>query len=85
MDQTNDSEPMHIMLNLGCRTILIKSVWTLVALVWGAMQPLANMKHTKVYGFYRIGLSTGELEKKQKRYEGKKLESYSSSRKLFSL
>ena len=65
---------MHIMLNSGCRTILIKSVQTFVAIVWGAVQPLANMKRTKVYGCYLIGLSTGELkkekgERKPKRYK----------------
>ena len=55
--------------------------------MWGAMKPLADIKHTKVYGCYLIGLSTRELknERKQKRYEGKKLESYSPSHKLFSL
>ena len=55
--------------------------------MWGAMKPLADIKHTKVYRCYLNGLSIGELkkERKQKRYAGKKLESYSSSRKLFSL
>ena len=61
------------MLNSGCRTILIKSVQTYVAVMWGAMKPLANNKRTKVYNCYLIGLSMGQLKKeKQKRYEGKK-------------
>ena len=54
------------MLNSGCRTILIKSVRTFVAVMWGAMKPLANIKRTKVYGCYLIGLSTGELKKRKK-------------------
>ena len=82
MDQRHDSEPMHIMLNSGCRTILIKSVRTFVAVMWGAIKPLANIKRTNVYKCYLIGLSIGELKKGTK---VKKLESYSSSRKLFSL
>ena len=56
---------MHIMLNSGCRTILIKSVQTFVAVMWGVMNPLANIKGTKVYECYVIGLSTGELKKKK--------------------
>ena len=48
------------------------------------MKPLASVEGTKVYRCYLIGLSIGEL-KKQKRYKGKRLESYSSSHKLFSL
>ena len=56
--------------------------------MWGAMKPLANIKRTKVYGCYLIGLSTGELKKRNKkenRKGTKKLESSSSSGKLFSL
>ena len=72
------------MLNSGCRTILIKSVRTFVATVWGAMQPLANMK---TYQSVRVlpgrivhrGAERKKKERKQKRYEGKKLESYSSA------
>ena len=54
------------MLNSGCRTILIKSVRTFVVVTWGAMKPMENIKRTKVYGCYLIGLSIGELEKRKK-------------------
>ena len=36
------------------------------------MKPLANIKHTKVYGCYLIGLSTGELKRKKKKKENRK-------------
>ena len=55
------------MLNSGSRTILIKSVRTFVAVVWGAMKPLENIKHTKMYGCYLIGLPTGDEEKEEKK------------------
>ena len=54
------------MLNSGCLTILIKSVRTFVAIVWGAMKPLANIKRTKVYGCYLIGLPTRDKKRKKK-------------------
>ena len=54
------------MLNLGCQTILIKSVRTFVVVMWGAMKPRENIKRTKVYGCYLIGLSTRELREKEK-------------------
>ena len=53
------------MLNLGCQTVLIKSVRTFVDIMWGAMKPLENIKRTKVYRRYLIELSTGELEKRK--------------------
>ena len=74
-DQRHDSKPMHIMLNSGCRTVLIKSVRTFVAIMWGAMKPLSNIKRTKVYRCYLIGLSTGELKRKK----GKKTEKVQKS------
>ena len=45
----------------------IKSVRTFVAVVRGAMKPLANIKRTKVYGCYLMGLSTGNLKKKREK------------------
>ena len=54
------------MLNSECRTILIKSVCTFVAVMLGAMEPLANIKRTNVYKCYLIGLSIGELKKRKK-------------------
>ena len=73
---------MHIILNSGCRIILIKSVWTFVAVVWGAMKPLANIKRTKLYGCYLIGLPTGEKkrkeEKKKENRKGAKVISWGS-------
>ena len=72
----------------GVPNYTITSVRTFVAVVWGAMKPLANIKHTKVYECYLIGLSAGELKKRNKkenRKGTKKLESSSSSGKLFSL
>ena len=58
---------MHIVLNSGCQTILIKSVQTFVAVVWGATKPLANIQHSKVYGCYLIGLPTGEKKREKKK------------------
>ena len=73
IDQRHDSEPMHIMINLRCRTILIKSVWTFVAAMWGAMKTLANITRTKVYGCYLMGLSIGNLKKKREKENRKDL------------
>ena len=67
---------MHIVLNLGCRTILIKGVRTFVVVVLGAMKPLANIKLTQVYGCYPIGLSTGELNKEKENRKGTKVKSW---------
>ena len=35
------------------------------------MKPLANIKRTKVYGCYLIGLPTGEKKKKKRKENGK--------------
>ena len=45
----------------------LKSVQTFVAVKWGAMKPLANIKRTKVYGCYLIGLPQGRKRKKRKK------------------
>ena len=63
------------MLNSGCQTILIKSVLSFVAVMWGAMKPLASIERTKVYGCYLLGLSTGELKKENRK--GTKVKSWS--------
>ena len=41
IDQRDDSQPMHIMLNFGVQNYTVK-VFGLVAIVWGAIKPLAN-------------------------------------------
>ena len=35
--------------------------------MWGAVKPLANIRRTKVYGCYLIGLPRGEKNKKEKK------------------
>ena len=45
--------------------------------MWGAIKPLANIKRTKVYGCYLIGLSSGELKKRKKTEQGTKVKSWS--------
>ena len=51
----------------GVPNYTIKSVRTFIAVVRGAIKPLANIKRTKVYGCYLIGLPTGEKERKRKK------------------
>ena len=65
------------MLNLGCRTILIKSVRTFVAIVWGAMQPLANMKTYQSVRVLPDRVIHRGAEKEKENIKGTKVESWS--------
>ena len=61
------------MLNLGCRTILIRSVRTFVAVMWGAIKPLANIKTYQSVRVLPDGVIHRETEKiKQREKENRK-------------
>ena len=60
------------MLNLGCRTILIRSVRTFVAVMWGAIKPLANIKTYQSVRVLPDGVIHRETEKKKREKENRK-------------
>ena len=60
------------MLNSGCRTILTRSVRTFVAVMWGAIKPLANIKMYQSVRVLPDGVIHREIEKKEREKENRK-------------